>query len=200
MVKISKALIYCLLLSAVPSAQAEVESWYTYWAFGFGSANYSGDIKTGISELENSTGFDHSSTTAVDLFGFYWPVFEQNTIMGVVLNGVTESYRSSGLNADASLTTSQLSFSTLYFFGEEPGDNFFLRGDVGIGRVGITVTNDQNISLTGATESGIGIRLGAGYGIPVSGESRVLITFLLGKNNTDEGDSSTASLLVGGLW
>ena len=200
MVKITRALICCLLLSALCTAQAEVESWYTYWAFGFGSANYTGDIKTGISELENSTGFDHSSTTAVDLFGFYWPVFEQNTIMGVVLNGVTETYRSSSLAADASLTTSQLSFSTMYFFGEEPGDNFFLRGDIGLGRVGITVTNDQNISLTGATDSGIGIRIGAGYGIPVSGDSRVLITFLLGKNSTDEGDSSTASLLVGGLW
>ncbi|MCC7404620.1 MAG: hypothetical protein IT288_09515 [Bdellovibrionales bacterium] len=198
--KMRKSLVLASLMWGAMTAQADVESWYTYWGLGFGNMKYTGDLDKGIDDLQNGGGFKKSSTMASDLLGFYWPVFEQNTIMGVVVNGVTESYRSSGLDVDVGVTTMQTSFSTMYFWGAEPGDNFFLRGDIGIGRVTVSVTNDQNWAYTGATDSGIGVRVGGGYGIPISGESRVLITVLVGKNSTDEGDASFGSLLVGGLW
>ena len=200
MISLSRALVIALCLWTTSFAQAGVETWYTYWGLGFANLNYTGNIDNDIDSLKANAGYKHDTSMSADLFGFYWPVFEQNTIMGVVLNGATDNFRSSSLNIDLSVTASQLSYSTMYFFGAEPGDNFFVRGDIGLGRIGATATDSNNISVSGATNTGIGVRLGCGYGILVSEESRVLITLLFGKNNSDDGDATFTSLLVGGLW
>lgn len=200
MKSLGRALILATSLWTSALASAEVEPWYTYWAFGFGNLNYNGNIDADINTLKNSGGFKHQTTLAVDLLGFYWPVFEQNTIMGVVLNGATDHYESSSLNIDLSVSASQTSFSTMYFFGAEPGDNFFLRGDLGLGRISATATDNNNVSVSGATNTSLGLRIGGGYGIPVSEGSRVLITLLVGKTNSDDGDATFSSLMVGGLW
>lgn len=206
--------IACLLLTPVFSASAETESWYTYWALGISKHNYNPAIETFVDDAQNLPGSLGRSQGAADLFGFYWPVAE-TTLAGFVVSSSSDSVSKADLNepktfydlfvgfpyisgASKYLRISQSLYaaSAMHFFGSEPGDGFFVRGDVGIARLNI----ESELVAPIDDGTGYGILVGMGYGFPVSAESRLLIG-IYGSYNRIGGINYTAtSLRIGGLW
>jgi hypothetical protein len=55
-------------------------------------------------------------------------------------------------------------------------------------------------SYEDASGTGMGFLLGAGYAIPVSEESRVMLSFNVSNKDIDGENWSAASFNIGGLW
>ena len=85
------------------------------------------------------------------------------------------------------------------FFGKEIGDGLFLRGDLGIAKANLTV-NTFFGEYTAETDTGVGYLLGVGYGIPVSEESRVLLSLNVSNKDIDGENWSAVTFNIGGLW
>lgn len=188
------SLLLCsALLVMSGQARAETESWYTYWGFGFVGHTYEEPLNSLVEFADGLPGVTRTQT-ATDLFGFYWPVLQDKTALGFVISGSSDR-----LDVDSeyvSISQSLFGASVMHFFGDEIGDGFFLRGDLGVSSLVVDSSFGEPVS----SDSGSGILLGAGYGIPVSGDSRVLITFTTSTNNIDGYEYHSAGIRVGGMW
>ena len=81
------------------------------------------------------------------------------------------------------------------FFGSEIGDGFFIRGDAGLAQI---IVKDDFSTTT--SDRGFGYLVGVGYAIPVSDESRILVSVNFSDKRI-EGDSwKSTTFMVGGLW
>lgn len=172
---------------------ADVESWYSYWAIGLASHNYSDDMENMIDAAESKPGMERSQG-AIDMFGFYWPI-NNHSIGGFVISGSFDRLQD---NFDDYFQINQYLYgaSGMHFFGEEIGDGFFLRGDIGFSKSSF----QSNFLADDESDYGSGYLLGVGYGIPISWNTRFLITVTY-SNKTIEGDNYTSSAItVGGLW
>lgn len=172
---------------------ADVESWYSYWAIGLASHNYSDDMENMIDAAESIPGVERSQG-AIDMFGFYWPI-NNHSIGGFVISGSFDRLQD---NFDDYFQINQYLYgaSGMHFFGEEIGDGFFLRGDIGFSKSSF----QSNFLADDESDYGSGYLLGVGYGIPISWNTRFLITVTY-SNKTIEGDNYTSSAItVGGLW
>lgn len=204
----------CLFLAPVSSALAETESWYTYWAFGISRHKYYPELRTFVDDAKNSSGTFSHSEGSYDVLGFYWPVAER-TLLGFVLSGSSETVTKvttnepksfyelfgsfpyfSGAHRYLSISQALYAASTMHFYGKEPGDGFFVRGDAGIARLSIK----SEIAAPVGDATGLGVQVGVGYGFAVSEESRLLIGLYGGYNRFGGHDYITTSLRIGGLW
>ena len=101
----------------------------------------------------------------MDLFGFYWPLKNQQTIVGATYNVWGEG----GL-----VIGGQWSASTMHFIQSSIGEGPFLRADVGYGFF-IAVYDDNDEIFEGMEKSGLSILYGLGYALPVgAGGTRIL--------------------------
>ena len=172
---------------------ADVESWYSYWAIGLASHNYSDDMENMIDAAESIPGVERSQG-AIDMFGFYWPI-NNHSIGGFVISGSFDRLQD---NFDDYFQINQYLYgaSGMHFFGEEIGDGFFLRGDIGFSKSSF----QSNFLADDESDYGSGYLLGVGYGIPISWNTRFLITVTY-SNKTIEGDNyASSAITVGGLW
>lgn len=172
---------------------ADIENWYSYWAIGLASHNHPSDIKNIIDAAESIPGVERSQG-AIDMFGFYWPI-DNNTIGGFVISGSFDRLTD---RFDDYFQINQYLYgaSGMHFFGEEIGDGFFLRGDIGLARS----TFQSNFLSNDESDFGKGYLFGVGYGIPISWNTRFLISVNY-SNKTIEGDNyASTSITVGGLW
>lgn len=194
--------IFALVLVVLPlNAHAERESWYTYWGFGWSQISYS-DFSNGsnLSDLRNDPGIS-STSVSVDVLGFYFPVKDDsNLLVGFVANGVGERFENaSGKFGSVQVNLAQIGLSLMNFFGTEPGDGFFIRGDLGATRLSITF---NTIAFSGEDNSdhGLGASLGLGYGFPVTAGSRVLLNVLYNHSIIEEETFTNIQISVGGLF
>lgn len=185
-------LVLCFSSSfAFAFALADEEDWYTYWAIGMADNDYPGALNADLNTLGSMPGVDRTET-GFDFFGFYWPQSE-NRLLGFVVSGSSDNFKSSF--SEARVSQNLFGVSGMKFFGQEIGDGFFIRGDAGI--ASITV-EDSFSKIT--SDPGFGFLLGAGYAIPVSSESRVLLAVNFSDKQV-EGDSwKSMTFTVGGLW
>ena len=189
-----KLLLVALLLCPLQTF-AEEEDWYTYWSFGFSNNNYPGDLDSLLDTLEAQPGVDRAEI-AIDMLGFYWPLKEK-MILGFVISGSTDVFNTPV--GDVQINQRLLGASIMKFFGKETGDGLFVRGDLGFAEADIT-TDTAVGTLTATSDTGLGFLLGVGYGIPVSEQSRVLLSINV-SNKDIEGDNwSAVTFNVGGLW
>ena len=134
------------------------------------------------------------SQGAIDMFGFYWPI-NNHSIGGFVISGSFDRLQD---NFDDYFQINQYLYgaSGMHFFGEEIGDGFFLRGDIGFSKSSF----QSNFLADDESDYGSGYLLGVGYGIPISWNTRFLITVTY-SNKTIEGDNyASSAITVGGLW
>ncbi|MBC8210614.1 MAG: hypothetical protein H8E21_06055 [Gammaproteobacteria bacterium] len=171
------------------------EDWYSYWSVGISDNTYPSGLQSTF-DLAEEIGFDRIELS-IDAFGFYWPIGKDETINGFVVSGTNDTISFNG--SEFSLKTYLYSYSVMHYFGQEPGDGFYLRGDVGFTRgVATTVTSSGTSSST--SDWGNGFLLGVGYGIPVSSGSRVILGFSY-TSKTIEDEKYTATMFsIGGLW
>lgn len=174
-------------------AMAEVESWYTYWSIGAANNTYPDYIQDDVDAWKASPAIAHTEI-AIDMFGFYWPMKNNQTLIGFVINGSADRF--SVGNEYVQLNTYLTSLSAMHYFGNEPGDGFFIRGDLGLTK-GIYATNSGTTSLG---SNGTGALLGVGYGIAVSEDSRIILGLNLSSKTIGDEKYSTAAFSIGGLW
>lgn len=193
---------FLLFLVMLPGdAHAERESWYTYWGLGWSHIEYPGDSDNNLRDLP---GVD-SISVSVDTLGFYFPVNEHsNLLVGFIANGATErfvlssSFSNSGQSEWIEISLLQVGFSMLNFFGNEPGDGFFLRGDLGIAQSAIGTSS--KIGVNEKSEFGMGAILGFGYGVPVSAGTRILFNFNYSYKAIEDENYKITQVSVGGLF
>ena len=190
-----KKWLLILLLFSPLQAFAEEEDWYTYWSFGFSNNTYSGGLDSLLDSLEAQPGVDRAEI-AIDMLGFYWPL-QEKLILGFVISGTADAFTTPVGNMQ--INQYLYGASLMKFFGKETGDGLFLRGDLGFAEASIT-TDTAFGTLTSTSDTGMGMLFGVGYGIPVSEQSRVLLSINF-SNKDIEGDNwSAVSFNVGGLW
>lgn len=172
------------------NASAHTESWYFHFALGYGIPHYPSEVKDAVDQIKDAGA--SSTPVAVDL-GFYWPSFSESLIMGVSLNGMNDAYEKNG--NEISIIKTGLYFSTMKTFSNEPGDGFFLRGDVGFPRLAV----NTNFAGDDSSKFGFGFVLGGGYGFSFGG-TRLLLQAHHAISRVEGDTYGTTSLLVGGLF
>ncbi len=186
--------VFSLAMWASPS-MAEVEPWYTYWGVGVSDNSYPSDLQNLFDAAESSPNIDRSEI-AIDMFGFYWPVLDNRTIVGGVISGTADRLNVTGTSEYIQLNQYLYGVSVMKFLGNEPGDGFFVRGDIGVAKIVL----DSSFTSAVSSDSGTGFLLGIGYGVAISEKSRLI----LGANFTSkkiEGETFTATTFsIGGLW
>jgi len=146
----------------------KIESWYLYFALGYGKAYYPDPLQLTVDALGSISGVSHVSIS-LDVPGVYWPLHNKHTILGGSLNGIGDRYEISG--SSMQINHYLLSLSSLHFLTGEIGDGVFLRGDVGMAWINV----QSSLGLLSTSSAGIGILLGGGYSFPVSNETRITV-------------------------
>ena len=191
--KMLKIAAFALLLTLPSIAAADREDWYFMFNFGFADHNHPGDIDAAFDALETIPGVDRIEI-AMDLLGFYWPIAEQDTIIGFVINSSSDNL-SDDFGNDLSLNTYMYSVSGIHYFGQEIGDGFFVRGDFGIAYAEI----DSNFG-TAESDSGTGFLIGAGFALPVSSQSRLIFGINMADRSIEGESYKVTEFTIGGLW
>lgn len=172
------------------------ESWYTLWGFGLAGTTYNSELQQPLDDIESNPNVNRT-TLGLDLFGFYWPLSGHKTMMGFVVSAVGDNYN--WTNGSLQVNQYLYGFSTHHFFGKNIGDGWFVRGDVGIAKYLLLVT-DTSFSYGTESESGFGMLVGGGYGFPLGKQTRLLVTLKLSKLKAEDTDSTATSLVAGFLF
>ncbi|MDH5613318.1 MAG: porin family protein [Gammaproteobacteria bacterium] len=189
-----KLLLAVLLLCPLQSIAAE-EDWYTYWSLGFSNNSYPEPLDSDLNALESSPGVDRIQG-AIDMLGFYWPI-QDKLNLGFVISGSFDAFTTPVGNMQ--INQYLYGASVMKFYGRETGDGLFLRGDLGFAKASITADTPIG-TITSTSDTGRGFLIGIGYGIPVSEESRLLLSFNISNKKIEGDDLSTVSFNIGGLW
>ena len=192
-------------------SDVKLESWYTYWGLGYADMSYTDDLKD-AQECSDCDTFSFG----FDFLGFYWPLKNKQTIVGLVLNVSAESARN--IFWTETSVSHQLSASVMHFFVSAIGKGPFARADLGVGGFeteikGSIIPGTIEKYPGAGDEAGPALLLGVGYGIPVgSGDTRILTTlsiaFRPGPQGIDQdtgerhpkGGVTVVGLTVGGMF
>lgn len=186
-------ILFLLLLLTAPLAQARVESWYTYWSIGISRNTYPTALQQAIDQVDAIPGVNRVQI-GLDMLGFYWPLSDNKTILGFVMNG--DGDRLSDQSNYIQINTYLYGLSAMHFFGDEPGQGFFLRGDYGIS-TGVT---QSNYGTSQSNQNGTGFLVGTGYGIAISDETRIILGVSYTSKTIESEIYNSTLLTIGGLW
>ncbi len=103
-----------------------------------------------------------------DIFGFYLPLKNERTILGINVNFSSEIFNKSSEYLTVNFYT--FSLSSLHFFQSRTGDGFFMRLDTGVAG-GISRGSKRS---TAFSRQGFSVLGGLGYGFLFSSETRLL--------------------------
>lgn len=187
---------YIIALSLLPfsgNSYAQVEDWYTYWGIGVSDHTYPGDVQKVLDDLESAPGIERTEGS-IDMLGFYVPLPNVTSLIGFVISASYDNFKAEG--AEMQVNHYLYSVSTMHFFGTEPGQGFYVRGDAGMSKM--LVTSSFNAPV--ASESGYGALAGIGYGFKLSEESRLLLNANYSLSRIEEENTSTFSFNIAGLW
>lgn len=167
------------------------ESWYALWGFGFSGVSYEDPTEAAVNELEAAPGV-HRLTINIDIFGFYWPTSNHKSMYGLVVNSVTDRFVGPG----GTLTFLQytLGFSFYSFFGQNVGDGWFLRGDVGPAWYRVEV-DTTGLKHEESSDIGVGVLGGGGYSFVIGDETRMPLGFYV-THRAAEGESAVSANLT----
>jgi len=187
-----RVLLLLVLFFSSSFAFADEEDWYAYWSVGMADHKYPADLNSTLDSLASLPSVDRTET-GFDFFGFYWPQ-EDNRLLGFVVSGSGDSFETP--IGEIRVNHYLYGVSGMKFFGREIGDGFFIRGDAGMARIVV----EDDLAGTTASDAGFGYLLGAGFAIPVSSESRIMLSVNFSDKQV-EGDSWKATTFtIGGLW
>ena len=185
--------ILFIFLCTTSIAQAEVESWYSYWSIGIAEHTHPSELDAIFDAFELIPGVERTEI-ALDMLGFYWPLENKQTILGVVVSSSADNLSVGA--AEVQLNQYLYGVSAMHFFGKEPGDGVFLRGDIGMSKIVVQATDSPDLS----SDNGTGYLVGAGYGFPVSNESRLIFGVSYSSNSIENDTFTSTHFTIGGLW
>lgn len=186
-------LLITLITICSTQAYADIENWYAYWGLGFSNTTYPEPLDSALNAAEAVPGSTRVQLN-LDILGFYFPV-NGDTIAGFVINSSADRLENGSDNIQLNLYT--YGASAMKFFGTEPGDGFFLRGDFGITKAVLT---SNLFSGNIGSDTGTGFLIGAGYGFVISPQHRILLNFNYANRTIESNSYKTSSVSVGILF
>lgn len=165
---------------------------YHYWGTGLSGRNFAGDAHVDadgrvIAEQR------FAANVSAEVLGFYWPLRDRHTIVGVVSNGAFDGEEMSKASFD--LTEFTTSGSVMHFVTDTVGMGFMLRGDIGLaGRRATTADGDQV-----RTDLGLGMTLGMGYGFRAGG-GNIIVGANVAVRRVGSQNYNSYGVTAGFLW
>jgi uncharacterized membrane protein (Fun14 family) len=175
------------------TANADKESWYSYWGLGFSNTTYPEPLESLLNLAESAPGTDRLQLD-LDILGFYFPVGSGSTIAGFVINGAADRIFDDTDNIQLNLYTYGASVMT--FLGNEPGDGLFFRGDFGITKAVVSSSFSNSVG----SDTGTGFLIGTGYGFAVTPQHRILLNLNYANRTIESESYKTVALTVGILF
>jgi hypothetical protein len=169
-----------------------LESWYTYWGIGYSNTIYPNEIEKYLDFLKKYPGVSHVSIS-LDLLGFYWPRGDK-TLIGAIINGWGDRYELN--NENMQINGYLYSVSIMRFLNNIIGTGPFIRGDIGLSNLAFQSSGFKSES----SDTGFGVLLGVGTGIPISRGTRILFNINYSIRSIKEYSYKTLNLSIGGLF
>lgn len=190
--KVTVILMTCMLL--IPfTVHAQEEAWYAYLAMGKGFSKYPSQVEENFKAVDNN----HTHYT-IDA-GLYWP-FGSGYLLGANLTDTFDTVEGNRNNKKLMYEVEQgiYSISGIKYFGSEIGRGIFIRGDLGAVSV---ITRNVNFETDEPWEkAGYGIKLVAGYSIPIVEGTSLVFSLMADFNQVSDGRYNSAMATVGVLW
>lgn len=147
------------------------------------------------SAIDELTGASHLPLS-VDL-GFYFPLLSPVSLIGIAIVGADDSY-SVGSNSISIIQTG-IYASWLHTFASEALGGFFVRGDLGLARLGQTVSI-LGFSADGVSSFGFGANAGLGYGFKIGQKNKMTFSSNYEYRRVESTNNSLIALDVGFLF
>jgi hypothetical protein len=190
--RITKDTVSTPSMAVNPASEKNLlENWYTYWGLGYANLRSPDGLQSTLNSLSNAS--ETSISIGIDILGFYWPLENQRTLLGGIINGAAERYELGGSYLQLNYYT--YAFSAMHFLDNRIGDGFFVRADAGAARA----VGDSN-GGTFTSEVGVGGMLGLGYGFVISPETRVLLNFNIAARRLEGFNYYAIGFTIGGLF
>lgn len=154
---------------------------------GYSVISYPDILQVEIDKLKNISGVSHLPLNIN--MGLYLPFGSERNIYGLVINGDGDRFEASGEYFQ--INTYLVGLSIIHSLTGYTGKGVYLRGDGGIA----FCATSSNITKDVRSDTGFGFRIGGGYSIPVSCESRIQID--LGYTYKDIVDFECSTLSLG---
>lgn len=174
--------------------QDNIESWYLYFALGYGKPYYPDPLQEVLDMLNSIPNVSHVSIS-IEIPGIYFPLHNNKTILGGSLNGIGDRYEVSSSGNSMQINQYFFSFSCVHFLTGNIGDGLFIRGDAGL--AWMNVQSSSGISVN--SESGYGFLFGGGYSLPLSNETRISFNLNYGIRQIESESYGALSINVGVL-
>lgn len=181
-------------------ANAKAESWYMHYSFGAAS-----DVKYGeeYQLVVDSFGENYDETKFVSDLGLYF-LSGKSVAWGFASHGVSHTFLDPITEESINLITGMFGVSFMMFTGSEPGSGLFLRLDAG---TGVLMRKEEKITTSmfdtpklKETQNGTGGMIALGFGVPVSEETRILVSGAYTYVDVRSGPVSFPSFQIGFLW
>ena len=190
-------LLAVLACNCLPStAEAKMESWYTYFGIGYANAQYPDGLQSLLDYIEDGSSDGSHISIAIDLIGIYFTLLDERTILGGVFNGAADRYSYDG--EWMQINSYLMGPSIIRTFGPEPGKGFFLRGDIGL--AWLNYIYSSSLSDGENSDPGIGFLLGGGYGFAISEGTRLLLNVNYALRFVEEEEYGMLCITLGGLF
>jgi hypothetical protein len=173
------------------------ENWY--WGINIGGATRkytSAAQEAYFNSLSALPTTDHANVALE--FYFMWPLEGHRTALGVGFDATSDSYHQDSTDTQRALTNSILAFTAHHYFTSHIGDGFFGRFDIGPAS-GRFTQKVGGTDLGSTTYRGWGFRVGGGYSIPLSPETRLPLTVQFESMKLASNRSSRSLIFTVGL-
>ncbi len=148
-----------------PAGTTGVESWYLYFALGYGQPFYASGLQETVDQLGSSS---KRVGLSMELLGVYWPLRNDRTILGGSISAIADRFVVH--NTTIMIQQHLYSFSIMHFLNGVIGNGIFIRGDAGIAVLDVDMGGREELNSRNA---GVGCMVGGGYSFPVSRETRI---------------------------
>jgi hypothetical protein len=172
------------------------ESWYWGFNLGAGKISYQDPVQAGVDATNAVPGTDHATV----YFDFYFvgPLEDRKTAMGVSFGGIVDAFSNDARNTKRSMATSIVAFSTHHYFNSNIGDGLFGRADIGLASATDQIES-AGVEVKTDPARGLGVRLGIGYSILLSNETRLPLLMQWQHASIENSSGSNALVFSAGL-
>lgn len=175
---------------------AESEDWYFNASIGLANKQNPDSVEQTISSAENTYGVSRV-TISID-FGFYWPVFDELMLLGVVSNSSVDSVQINAGNEVITHDLEYLGISAIKFWGDTIGQGLFVRGDLGSATAKYRYSNNSYVVNDG---SGSAALIGVGYSMPLSGnKTRLIFSLNTVFSSIEDREFNSSEFMIGFMW
>jgi len=179
-----------------PDLPTDNEEWYILFGGGFAGAAYQGKFKDTVKAIDDLPGSTKRTGGLAMELGVYFPTSSFKSMIGgnIELTGDGYSNETAAGDYRASIGQALVAISAYRFFGENIGNGWFIRGDLGVAKTTM-ILEQPGLSNQLTEKTGFGALFGGGYAIPCGTETRVL--FFINMSGRSFGGDRFRTLTLG---